>query len=569
MIRMKNDRGTLTLWCCLCAIAAVIIAAGCRTRMKKETLATVNGEEISAQEFMEFYNSRPRVADWTSQGGTLDPESVLDALVEKILMEQEARKMGLASSTVLAEQAEKFKQRVMVNVFIQKRFDPQVHITDQEVLESIPAYQKREVKFARISVLDEDEAWDIKRRLDEGDDFSQLARSRSIGIEAPQGGVGDFLSPHRGIYPKQVIETIFTLPIGAVSDPQKVREGYALFKPLEERPLNQAELEQVVQYHRSLLFRDKKNKLIRDLLEEAKRERGISIHREALERVASGEESSSPASSNLALAEGDGIIITWGDIRGIIPQSPGQGAKAFWEDPNLLASMVETRLNKQLMVLEAEKAGFSDDPDLAKEVRRFEQDLLARQLMMYEVERKIVVTDEDCRKYYQENLIRFSEPEMVRASHILVKDKEKADEILSKLKDGEDFATLAEAYSEYSITSRKGGDMGYIKSGQSGMGREFEQVAFSLPIGAISELVNTPFGYQIITVTEKQPSRAVPFEEVRDSIRKDLVNQMRKSLFDSYLQDLRKKATIAVNQKLFQTIKHDLTKTGPGGHDQG
>ncbi|MGA1795303.1 MAG: peptidyl-prolyl cis-trans isomerase [bacterium] len=568
MIRMKNNLVTITLWWCLGAMAAVIIAGGCRTRMKKGTLATVNGEEISAHEFVEFYNSRPRVADWTSQGGALDPESVLDALVEKILMEQEARRMGLASSPVLAEQAEKFKQRVMVNVFIQKRFDPQVHITDQEVLDSIPEYQKREVKFARICVLDEDEAWEIKGLLDEGDDFTRLARSRSIGVDAAQGGVGDFLSPHRGIYPKQVIETIFTLPIGTISDPQKVREGYALFKPLEERQLNQGEMEQIVQYHRSLLFREKKNDLIRDLLEEAKLERGIGIRREALEQIASGEVISSPASSNLVLADGEGITITWGDIRGIIPQSPAQGAKALWEDPNLLANMVETRLNKQLMVLEAEKAGFSDDPDLAKEVRRFEQDLLARQLMMYEVERKIVVTDEDCRKYYQENLTRFSEPEMVRAGHILVKDKAKADEILSKLKDGEDFATLAEAYSEYPITSRKGGDMGYIKSGQSGMGREFERVAFSLPIGAISEPVNTPFGYQIITVTEKQPSRAVPFEEVRDSIRKDLVNQMRKSLFDSYLQDLRKKATVAVNQKLFQTIKHDLAKTGPGGHDQ-
>lgn len=477
--------------------------------------------------------------------------------------------MGLASSPVLVEQAEKFKQRVMVNVFIQKRFDPQVHITDEEVLDTIPGYQKKEVKFARICVPNEDEALDIKRSLDQGDDFAQLARSRSIGIDAEQGGVGDFLSPHRGIYPKQVIETIFNLPIGTVSDPQKIREGYALFKPLEERPLNQAEMEQVVQYTRSLLFREKKNALIRDLLENAKRQRGINIRREVLERIATGEGISSPASSNLVLADGEGITITWGDIRGILPQSPTQGKKALWEDPNLLANMVETRLNKQLMVLEAEEARFSDDPDLAKEVRRFEQDLLARQLMMHEVERKIVVSDEDCRTYYQENLTRFSEPEMVRASHILVKDREKANEILLKLKNGEDFATLAETYSEYSITSRKGGDMGYIKPGQSGMGREFERVVFSLPIGGTSELVDTPFGYQIITVTEKKSARAIPFEEVRDSIRKDLVNQVRKSLFDSYLQGLRKKAAIAVNQKLFQTIKHDLTKTGPGGQDQG
>jgi peptidyl-prolyl cis-trans isomerase C len=542
-------------------LIAFSLFPGC-TNKKNGILAYVNGEEILTKDFIEFYNTRPRIAGWSSKEGKLDPNHVLNALVEKTLMAQKAKSMGLDSSLDNKEHLNRFKEKLLVNIFVQKWFDPKVHIKDEEVQRAIPEYQKKEILFARISVLKEDEAWEIKKKLNQGEDFSNLARLHSIGIDAENGGVGDFLSPHRGIYHKNVIEVIFNLPIGEVSTPQKIREGYALFKPIEERPLNSAEMEQVMHYQRSLLSRERKNILIREFLEEAKKERNVIIHHETIKRIPSQKGSHESTFFNPILVRGEGIEIHWRDFKETLPKSIAKDKKEIWEDPNLLNGILETMTNKRLMVLEARKAGFEKDPDLKKELNRFEQDLLGRQLMVYEIEKKLAVTKEECRKYYQENLIRFFEPEMVRASHILLKDKEKAKEILSKLKNGEEFAALAERSSEYKMTSGKGGDMGYIKSGESGMGTKFDQVAFSLKIGEISELVETPFGYQIVTITDRKPGRTIPFEEVQNKIRQELINEKRKVLFDEYLKSLRKEAKVIINEDLLRELIPDLGGKG-------
>ncbi len=88
----------------------------------------------------------------------------------------------------------------------------------------------------------------------------------------------------------------------------------------------------------------------------------------------------------------------------------------------------------------------------------------------------------------------------VRAKHILVKTKEEADEIKKLLDNGADFDTLAKQYS-LCPSKEKGGDLGYFNRGQ--MVPEFENAAFSTPIGGISEPVQTRFGWHIIKVTRK------------------------------------------------------------------
>jgi peptidyl-prolyl cis-trans isomerase C len=297
-------------------------------------------------------------------------------------------------------------------------------------------------------------------------------------------------------------------------------------------------------------------------LEKSKKERNVIIHQEAIKRIPEQKGSHEPPFFNPILVQGEGIEIHWRDLKETLPKSIAKDKKQIWEDSNLLDGILETITNKHLLVLEARKAGFQKDPALKKELDRFEQDLLGRQLMVYEIEKKLAVTEEECRKYYQENLIRFFEPEMVRASHILLKDKEKAKEILSRLKHGEEFAALAERSSEYKMTSGKGGDMGYIKSGESGMGKKFDQVAFSLKVGEISELVETPFGYQIITITDRKPDWTIPFEECQNKIRQELTNEKRKVLFDKYLKSLWKEAKIIINEDLLRELIPDLAGKG-------
>ena len=139
----------------------------------------------------------------------------------------------------------------------------------------------------------------------------------------------------------------------------------------------------------------------------------------------------------------------------------------------------------------------------------------------------MTVSDDELRQYYEQHKAEYMIPERVKAQHILFKTqektpeevekiKEKARQVLERAKKGEDFGALAKQFSEDSSASN-GGDLGDFGRGQ--MVPEFERVAFSLGVGAISDLVQTQFGIHIIKVNGKQEARDRPFEEMKEAIR--------------------------------------------------
>lgn len=137
-------------------------------------------------------------------------------------------------------------------------------------------------------------------------------------------------------------------------------------------------------------------------------------------------------------------------------------------------------------------------------------------------------TDEEIQTYYEAHENEFKRPEEVRARHILLKAdpsltnekreeiRARANEILAKARaEGADFAALAKEYSE-DVTKDSGGDLGFF--GRGVMTENFEQAAFSLEPGAISDLVESPFGFHIVRVEEKRPAGVQSLEDARQDI---------------------------------------------------
>jgi peptidyl-prolyl cis-trans isomerase D len=142
------------------------------------------------------------------------------------------------------------------------------------------------------------------------------------------------------------------------------------------------------------------------------------------------------------------------------------------------------------------------------------------------------VTEDEIKAAYNHDLsARYTLQDQRRASHILFKIdpstppdaaariESKARGVLKRARAGEDFAALARAFSEDS-SSKSGGDLDFFSRGQ--MVKPFEDAAFALPVGGISDLVRTSFGFHIIKVTGARPGRIVPLEEARASIREEL-----------------------------------------------
>lgn len=148
--------------------------------------------------------------------------------------------------------------------------------------------------------------------------------------------------------------------------------------------------------------------------------------------------------------------------------------------------------------------------------------------------RNTQITDQDLNTAYNQSLQQFMVPNRVHVEHILLFTKgktdaevseirKKAEDVLKQAKKGSKFEDLAKKYSEDPGTKDKGGDLGWIIQGQTV--KEFEQTAFSLPVGGISDLVQTVYGFHIIKILEKETAHTKTLDEVKDSLRGPMLRQ--------------------------------------------
>ncbi len=129
---------------------------------------------------------------------------------------------------------------------------------------------------------------------------------------------------------------------------------------------------------------------------------------------------------------------------------------------------------------------------------------------------RINISPEEMQEYFDNNKEEFATEEQVEVNHILVETEDIAAEVKGKLDDGADFAELAKEYSTDESTKDFGGALGAVKRGE--MVTEFENAAFSMEEGGISEPVNTQFGYHIIQVEKRIAAQDADFERSKAEI---------------------------------------------------
>ncbi len=142
-------------------------------------------------------------------------------------------------------------------------------------------------------------------------------------------------------------------------------------------------------------------------------------------------------------------------------------------------------------------------------------------------------SDDDLQNLYDENAELYTNPERRRAQHILVESEELADDLLEKIKQGADFTELAKANSEDSSSSEEGGDLGFFE--RELMGTEFDEAAFAMSIGDVSDVVSTEYGYfHIIKLTDIEAETMQAFDEVEEQLAALYIkNAKEKMLFGS------------------------------------
>ncbi|HBY58987.1 MAG TPA: hypothetical protein DEH78_04150 [Solibacterales bacterium] len=219
--------------------------------------------------------------------------------------------------------------------------------------------------------------------------------------------------------------------------------------------------------------------------------------------------------------------------------------------------LAEQLVDLRLMSREAERRKLDQSPEVKQQLELQRQNTLASALFE-DLQKSVAVDEAALRKMYEERKANFQQ---VTARHILIrmqgsqvplkKDQKdlteaealaKVQEIRKKIADGGDFAEIAKAESDDTGSGANGGSLGTFSRGQ--MVPAFEQVAFSLPAGQLSEPVKTQFGYHLIRVDEQ---KAQTFEEVKANLER----QAKPEAARKAIQDLRTAAGVVVDEAYF------------------
>ncbi len=223
------------------------------------------------------------------------------------------------------------------------------------------------------------------------------------------------------------------------------------------------------------------------------------------------------------------------------------------------SSEVDQRLEELRGRYPSEEA-FMGDLEASGETISEIRSRLRRQLMAInvgmmkrrELEQDVVVTESEVAQYYQDNIESFQRPERVRVRQIFLaaetddareQARARLEQLLEEIEAGADFRELASSYSE-APGAERGGLIGWQQEGD--LIDPLNSVAFSLPSGEISEVLETPFGAHILKVDDREDAGVASLDEVRSEIEPHLRTQKASEQFDRWIADLRRRAGVRV-----------------------
>jgi peptidyl-prolyl cis-trans isomerase C len=244
---------------------------------------------------------------------------------------------------------------------------------------------------------------------------------------------------------------------------------------------------------------------------------------------------------NKVLAVVNGQEITEQDLQMTAMRFPRE-RQGFLATEEGRQQLLDQMISFELMYIDAKENGMENDENYLMQLEMAKKEILI-QSAISKIMTEVVVTDSEVEDYYKANENLFLNQETVSAKHILVDTAEKAAEIMEEIAKGKSFEDAAAEYSSCP-SSEQGGTLGAFSRGQ--MVPEFEDAAFAMEIGKVSEPVQTQFGYHLIKVEEKNVGSVKPFAEVRESIKNMLLQERQAFKFSQTVNSLKDKIKVEI-----------------------
>lgn len=261
------------------------------------------------------------------------------------------------------------------------------------------------------------------------------------------------------------------------------------------------------------------------------------------------------------VTSGESITVTTADFDAAARSLSEDMRRDLRTNPALATRLLEDVLVARVLAGEARGMGLDGSADAQAEMRQMVERVLAvRRMRALEESLNIPDFTAAAREQYEINKAKYMEPEEVRVAHILIDTRKRseeealkrAQEVHVKAVAGEDFAALAQEYSD-DPSKKNGGDLGFF--GRKRMVKPFEDAAFALTKASeLSEPVKSPFGYHIIKFIERKPERQKSFEEVKDSLVTPMRNKLVSEEKARHVSKIRNDKSIKLNTEAIDRL---------------
>lgn len=242
-----------------------------------------------------------------------------------------------------------------------------------------------------------------------------------------------------------------------------------------------------------------------------------------------------------------------------------------YKSPSAKQQFLESWLTQEVLYRQALEEKLSEEPEAKSVIEDLVRSALSQQLMNRELADKIKITETDLQTYYQANKDKYVEPAKAKISHILVEDKKQADDLIERLKNGEDFGQLAKESSADQSTKANGGkiDIDVRKGSYIPVIGEFKELNEKIFAADAGEVLAEPFktekGWEIVELQEKYDERQKSFDEVGGQVITALLGQKRQDVQTDLIKKMMDKYNVIVHTSVLRGMEEAADEESVSG----
>ncbi len=259
-----------------------------------------------------------------------------------------------------------------------------------------------------------------------------------------------------------------------------------------------------------------------------------------------------------SLENGIPVSVVWASINGLVNKIVDDSLiLAYGKDRGIRLDEIELERAIQDITRDYPEDSFKETLltrciDYNEWKQRLGAQLLIRKIVMERTESMGTITYDAIRSYYEQRREEFSHPPRVKFVHVIANSRSDAEAVLSRLRGGEGMEKMAK---KHSLGHGIQGDCGMNWNTKEMRPQALSEAAFSLPVGEISPVIQTPYGFHVIKVVQRELAGRKDLLEVMGEIEEALVSEDREGYYARWLEELRKNYPVTVNYTLLDKIR--------------